>query len=88
MAAERSANKPLKIRRVWARMARLWPLWTRCVPMKIVVDENMPHAVELFAEFGEVVPLPGREIKAADLQEADVLLVRSVTRGNSPGALR
>jgi erythronate-4-phosphate dehydrogenase len=32
--------------------------------MKIVVDENMPHAVELFAEFGEVVPLPGREIKA------------------------
>ncbi len=82
MAAERSANKPLKIRRVWARMARLWPLWTRCVPMKIVVDENMPHAVELFAEFGEVVPLPGREIKAADLQEADVLLVRSVTRVN------
>ena len=82
MAAERSANKPLKIRRVWARMARLWPWWTRCVPMKIVVDENMPHAVELFAEFGEVVPLPGREIKAADLQEADVLLVRSVTRVN------
>ena len=38
MAAERSANKPLKIRRVWARMARLWPLWTRCVPMKIVVN--------------------------------------------------
>jgi lactate dehydrogenase-like 2-hydroxyacid dehydrogenase len=50
--------------------------------MKIVVDENMPHAVELFAEFGEVVPLPGREIRAADLQEADVLLVRSVTRVN------
>ena len=50
--------------------------------MKIVVDENMPHAVELFAEFGEVVPLPGREIKAADLQEADVLLVRPVTRVN------
>ena len=51
--------------------------------MKIVVDENMPHAVELFAEFGEVVPLPGREIKAADLQEADVLLVRSVTKVNA-----
>lgn len=48
--------------------------------MKIVVDENMPHARELFAEFGEVVPLPGRQIKAADLQDADVLLVRSVTR--------
>ncbi|MGY3942944.1 4-phosphoerythronate dehydrogenase [Aeromonas tecta] len=48
--------------------------------MKIVVDENMPHACELFAEFGEVVPLPGRQISAADLQDADVLLVRSVTR--------
>ncbi|MGS3186462.1 4-phosphoerythronate dehydrogenase [Aeromonas taiwanensis] len=51
--------------------------------MKIVVDENMPHALELFAEFGEVIPLPGREIEAADLQEADVLLVRSVTRVNA-----
>ena len=50
--------------------------------MKIVVDENMPHALELFAEFGEVIPLPGRAITAADLQEADVLLVRSVTRVN------
>ncbi|MCZ0750611.1 4-phosphoerythronate dehydrogenase [Aeromonas enteropelogenes] len=48
--------------------------------MKIVVDENMPHAVELFAEFGEVVPLPGRQMQAQDLQDADVLLVRSVTR--------
>ncbi|KAL8218959.1 UNVERIFIED_CONTAM: hypothetical protein K2H54_000379 [Gekko kuhli] len=48
--------------------------------MKIVVDENMPHARELFAEFGEVIPLPGRQMLAADLQEADVLLVRSVTR--------
>ncbi|MCR3902322.1 4-phosphoerythronate dehydrogenase [Aeromonas hydrophila] len=48
--------------------------------MKIVVDENMPHARELFAEFGEVIPLPGRQMQAADLQEADVLLVRSVTR--------
>ncbi|PMU03939.1 4-phosphoerythronate dehydrogenase [Aeromonas salmonicida] len=48
--------------------------------MKIVVDENMPHALELFAEFGEVIPLPGRQIQAVDLQDADVLLVRSVTR--------
>lgn len=48
--------------------------------MKIVVDENMPHARELFAEFGEVIPLPGRQMLATDLQEADVLLVRSVTR--------
>ncbi|MEM0549783.1 MULTISPECIES: 4-phosphoerythronate dehydrogenase [Aeromonas] len=51
--------------------------------MKIVVDENMPHAVELFAEFGEVVALPGRQMQANDLQDADVLLVRSVTRVNA-----
>ncbi|MEH8216154.1 4-phosphoerythronate dehydrogenase [Aeromonas veronii] len=50
--------------------------------MKIVVDENMPHAVELFAEFGEVIPLPGRQMQARDLLDADVLLVRSVTRVN------
>ena len=41
--------------------------------MKIVVDENMPHAVELFAEFGEVIPLPGRQMQARDLLDADVL---------------
>ncbi|WP_421232559.1 4-phosphoerythronate dehydrogenase [Aeromonas jandaei] len=51
--------------------------------MKIVVDENMPHAVELFTEFGEVVALPGRQMHANDLQDADVLLVRSVTRVNA-----
>lgn len=51
--------------------------------MKIIVDENMPHAVELFAEFGEVVALPGRQMQASDLQDADVLLVRSVTRVNA-----
>ena len=51
--------------------------------MKIVVDENMPHAVELFAEFGDVVALPGRQMQANDLQDADVLLVRSVTRVNA-----
>jgi erythronate-4-phosphate dehydrogenase len=66
-------------------MARPWPIAHISLeheesPMKIVVDENMPHACELFAEFGEVVPLPGRHISAADLQDADVLLVRSVTR--------
>ena len=44
-----------------ARMARLWPLVTRCVPMKIVVDE-CPMRWSCFAEFGEVmVPLPGRK---------------------------
>lgn len=50
------------------------------IPMRIVVDENMPHAQALFAEFGEVIPLAGRQICAADLKEVDALMVRSITR--------
>lgn len=48
--------------------------------MKILVDENMPLARELFAGFGEVVARPGRGLAADDVRDADVLLVRSVTR--------
>ncbi len=50
------------------------------MPMRIVVDENMPHAQALFAEFGEVIPLAGRQICAADLKDVDALMVRSITR--------
>jgi len=48
--------------------------------MKIVIDENMPYARELFAPFGEICPQPGRQMTAASVADADVLLVRSVTR--------
>ncbi|OOE53311.1 4-phosphoerythronate dehydrogenase [Salinivibrio kushneri] len=48
--------------------------------MKIVVDENMPYAQTLFSQLGEVVELPGRAIRATDLIDADVLMVRSVTQ--------
>ncbi|MDO2947732.1 4-phosphoerythronate dehydrogenase [Aeromonas simiae] len=51
--------------------------------MKIVADENMPHVRELFGELGEVTLLPGRDMTAAQLAQADVLLVRSVTRVNA-----
>lgn len=50
--------------------------------MKIVVDENMPYAQTLFSQLGEVVALPGRAIRAADLIDADALMVRSVTQVN------
>ncbi|MES7588698.1 hypothetical protein U6J60_12520, partial [Cutibacterium acnes] len=50
--------------------------------MKIVVDENMPYAQALFSQLGEVVALPGRAISAADLIDADALMVRSVTQVN------
>ncbi|MBT5577686.1 MAG: 4-phosphoerythronate dehydrogenase [Porticoccaceae bacterium] len=48
--------------------------------MKIIADQNMPLVKELFSEFGNVELLPGREICNAHLLDADLLLVRSVTR--------
>ena len=48
--------------------------------MKLVVDENIPLAQAFFSQLGEVVPLPGRELCAADVRDADALIVRSVTR--------
>lgn len=48
--------------------------------LTIVADENMPRVAEWFAPLGTVRTLPGRAIDASDLRDADVLLVRSVTR--------
>ena len=50
--------------------------------MKFVIDENMPLADALFTGLGEVVRLPGRSMTAEQVADADVLLVRSVTRVN------
>ncbi len=48
--------------------------------MLIVADENIPLLDEFFAGFGEIRRLPGRGIDAAAVADADLLLVRSVTR--------
>jgi erythronate-4-phosphate dehydrogenase len=40
----------------------------------------MPFVVELFSEFADIQLLPGRDISRNDLIDADVLLVRSVTK--------
>ncbi|TLP56696.1 MULTISPECIES: 4-phosphoerythronate dehydrogenase PdxB [Pseudomonas] len=48
--------------------------------MLIVADENIPLLDAFFAGFGEVRRYPGRSIDAACVKDADVLLVRSVTR--------
>ena len=50
--------------------------------MLTVADENMPLAGEAFSTMGRVRSLPGRAIGPADLREADILAVRSVTRVN------
>ncbi|WP_010490097.1 4-phosphoerythronate dehydrogenase PdxB [Pseudomonas sp. S9] len=48
--------------------------------MRIVADENIPLLDEFFAGFGPITRLPGRSIDAAAVANADVLLVRSVTK--------
>lgn len=48
--------------------------------MRIVADENIPLLDEFFATFGSLRRLPGRAIGRADVRDADLLLVRSVTR--------
>ncbi|MBP2167678.1 erythronate-4-phosphate dehydrogenase [Erwinia toletana] len=51
--------------------------------MKILVDENMPYARELFSRTGDVVAVPGRPIPEAELNDAEGLMVRSVTKVNA-----
>lgn len=51
--------------------------------MHIVADENIPLLDEFFSEFGRITRLPGRSIDRSALGDADVLLVRSVTRVDS-----
>ncbi|BBR59805.1 MULTISPECIES: 4-phosphoerythronate dehydrogenase PdxB [Enterobacteriaceae] len=50
--------------------------------MKILVDENMPYARELFSRLGDVTAVPGRPIPTEALTDADALMVRSVTKVN------
>ncbi|MDW8846844.1 4-phosphoerythronate dehydrogenase PdxB [Erwinia sp. MMLR14_017] len=51
--------------------------------MKILVDENMPYALELFSRTGNVLAVPGRPVPQAELDDADALMVRSVTKVNA-----
>lgn len=51
--------------------------------MKIVADENLAFTEYFFAGFGEIQHAAGRTLTRADVQDADALLVRSVTKVNS-----
>jgi len=48
--------------------------------MKIIADANITFAKEAFSELGDVVTMPGRDIRPRHVRKADVLLVRSRTR--------
>lgn len=48
--------------------------------LKILADENIPAADAYFSPLGEVRHTNGRNLQRAELENVDVLLVRSVTR--------
>jgi erythronate-4-phosphate dehydrogenase len=50
--------------------------------MLIVADENIPLLDAFFKDFGEIRRVPGRSIDRDTVAQADVLLVRSVSRVN------
>ena len=48
--------------------------------MRIVADENIPLVEKFFSDFGDITRVPGRGMTADDVADADILLVRSVTK--------
>jgi erythronate-4-phosphate dehydrogenase len=48
--------------------------------LTILVDENVPLALESFGRLGTIRVRPGRQMTPADVADVDVLIVRSVTR--------
>lgn len=48
--------------------------------MKIVADANIVDVSALYEAHGDLQLLSGREIRAADVRDADALLVRSITK--------
>ncbi|WP_444890788.1 4-phosphoerythronate dehydrogenase [Microbulbifer sp. DLAB2-AA] len=52
------------------------------VGLKIVADENIPALEQYFGDLGTLLRYPGRTLTREQLIDADILLVRSVTRVN------
>ena len=52
--------------------------------MKILADQNIPQASELFKELGEVSLFEGRSLTQEDLKGVDALLIRSVSKIKEP----
>ena len=46
----------------------------------IIADENIPNVAQRFAGLGDVTTVNGRKLSSQQLQQADILLVRSVTQ--------
>lgn len=47
--------------------------------MILAIDEAIPYAEQAFAGLGEIRRFPGRKVKAEEVKDVDVLIVRSIT---------
>ena len=48
--------------------------------MKILADQNIPGVAQAFRDLGEVILMPGRDIRPQHLQDCQCLITRTVTR--------
>lgn len=51
--------------------------------MKILADENIPYVRDAFASLGDVETVSGRAMTAQSVRDADLLMVRSITKVNA-----
>ena len=51
--------------------------------LSITLDENIPYAEQAFSTLGQTRLLAGRSLCHADLQDTDILVVRSITKVNA-----
>ena len=51
--------------------------------MKIVADQNIPFVEECFSSIGDVTLVGGRQVTPELVKDADILLVRSITKVNA-----
>lgn len=50
--------------------------------LKIVIDDAVPFAKEIFGHLGEIILMPGKAIDAKSVKDADALVIRSRTQIN------
>jgi len=48
--------------------------------MNLIVDENIAYAQEAFSYFGKVISVDGRSLTNKNVKDADVLIIRSITK--------
>jgi len=50
--------------------------------MKLIIDDACYAYNEIFSQFGDIIAIPGRDIDADSVKDADILIVRSRTKVN------